>query len=109
MGLSVCTAAWWCPVILVPAGTRCGRQSPTVSIISKGHKLLLWLGQDKEEELHHLQEDPRERNNRISQKPELAAGMKEELQGWLKSARHSYEKGDYPGYIKQGRFIKEAQ
>ena len=32
MGLSVCTAAWWCPVILVPAGTRCGRQSPTVSI-----------------------------------------------------------------------------
>ena len=52
-----------------------------------------------------LQHDPGEQNNLISEQKELAKELRTKLISWLKSARHSYERGDYPGYQRQGRFI----
>ena len=63
-------------------------------------------GDEKPDELYHLHNDPGEQNNLVQQNPKLAASPKKNLEAWLKSARHSYEKGDCPGYDKQGIFIR---
>ena len=66
---------------------------------------MFWIGSDKPDELYHIYDDPAEKHNLIKQKPELAAEHKKKFDNWLASARHSYEKGDYPGYKKQGNFL----
>jgi len=53
-----------------------------------------------------LHNDPGEQNNLARQNQKLAASMEKSLKAWLVSARHSYEKGDYPNYDKQGIFIR---
>ena len=45
----------------------------------------------------------------IAEKPELANALKTKLMTWLTSARNSYEIGDYPGYEKQGHFIRAGR
>jgi hypothetical protein len=60
----------------------------------------------KPDELYHLHNDPGEQNNLARQNQKLAASMEKSLKAWLVSARHSYEKGDYPNYDKQGIFIR---
>ena len=93
----------------IPFASNMQRNSPTASIIDRDHKLLLWFSLNKEDELYALQEDPTESNSLISEKPELAKALRTKLMAWLASARLSFEKGDYPGYEKQGRFIRTAQ
>ena len=96
----------WTRRKFIPFASSMQKRSPTASIIDKNHKLLLWLGTNKEDELYHLHNDPREQNNLNHRKPELAAALKKKLMNWLKSAHHSYKSGDYPGYTQQGTFIK---
>ncbi|MFP6854196.1 MAG: hypothetical protein VB980_00325 [Opitutales bacterium] len=60
----------------------------------------------KPNELYHLHKDSEEQNNLAQENPKLAAFMKESLEAWFASARHSYEKGDYSGYDKQGIFLE---
>ena len=45
-------------------------------------------------------------NNLINMEAEVADSLRQELMAWLDSANNSYENGDYPGYAKQGIFIK---
>jgi len=99
----------WTRGQFIPFASNMQRNSPSASIISRGHKLLFWLGQDKENELYDIEGDPREEENLILVEPELAATLEREFFDWMDSARHSYEKGDYPGYIKQGHFINTGQ
>ena len=97
----------WSPDRFIPfASNLRPMQSPSASIISQGHKLLLWFDKNKPDELYHLQNDPGEQNNLIGERKELANELRTKLTTWLKSARHSYERGDYPGYQRQGRFIQ---
>jgi hypothetical protein len=84
------------------------KKSPTASIIGHGHKLLVWFDRAKEDELYHLSNDPGEDNNILHENPRLAATLRKELLGWLESARHSYEMGDYPKHQQQGRFIETS-
>ena len=93
----------------IPFASQMQKLSPKASIVHKNHKLLLWFDSTKEDELYHIQDDPKEERNLARRKPELASELKRELLGWVKSARHSYEKGDYPGYAKQGHFINTNQ
>ena len=93
----------------IPFASNMQKQSPTASIIDEGHKLLLWFDPDREDELYHVLDDPEEKDNLLHQKPELASALKRRLMNWLASARHSYEEGDYPGYTRQGRFIKTEE
>ncbi len=99
----------WARDRFIPFASNLQKQSPTASIIDEGHRLLLWFDPDRQDELYHLWDDPGEKQNLIHQKPELASALKRKLMGWLVSARHSYEKGDYPGYTRQGRFIKTEE
>jgi arylsulfatase A-like enzyme len=104
--LSLLRGEAWTPDRFIPFASRLrGKQSPFASIISQGHKLLLWFDKDKADELYHLQKDPSEQKNLISEQKTLASELRTKLISWLKSARHSYERGDYAGYQRQGRFI----
>ena len=104
--LSLLCGHAWAPDRFIPFASKLrGKQSPSASIISQGHKLLLWFDEDKADELYHLQKDPGEQKNLISEQKQLAKELRSILIGWLKSARRSYEHGDYPGYQRQGRFI----
>lgn len=97
--------AWALDRFIPFASNLRGKQSPSASIISQGHKLMLWFDKNKPDELYHLQNDPSEQINLISERKELANELRTKLIIWLKSARHSYERGDYRGYKQQGRFI----
>jgi arylsulfatase A-like enzyme len=97
----------WTRTAFIPFASNMTKQSPPVAIVDKGHKLLVWLGTDKPDELYNIQVDAAESNNLAAQKPELTAKLKSELMTWLKSARHSYQTGDYPDYTQQGSFIRE--
>ncbi len=99
----------WTRDRFIPFASNLQMQSPTASIIDEGHKLLLRFDPDRADELYHLWDDPGEKKNLIHQKPDLASTLKRKLMDWLVSARHSYEKGDYPGYKRQGRFIKTEE
>ncbi len=99
----------WTRDRFIPFASNMHKQSPTASIIDEDHKLLLWFSPDRENELYHLWDDPGEKKNLIHQKPELVSTLKRKLMDWLVSAHHSYEKGDYPGYTRQGRFIKTEE
>ncbi|QXD26057.1 sulfatase-like hydrolase/transferase [Opitutia bacterium ISCC 51] len=90
----------------IPFASNMQKKSPTASIISQGHKLLLWFDESKKDELYNLKEDPKEETNLYQKNPILAGELRLELMTWLKSARHSYDHGDYPGYQVQGQFIK---
>jgi arylsulfatase A-like enzyme len=104
--LSLLRGEAWAPDRFIPFASNLRRmQSPSASIISQGHKLLLWFDKNKPDELYHLQHDPSEQKNLIGERRELANELRTKLITWLKSARHSYERGDYPGYQRQGRFI----
>lgn len=93
----------------IPFASNMQKKSPTASIISQGHKLLLWFDQTKSDELYHLKDDPSELHNLHASNPQLSSELRKELLDWLKSARHSFDQGDYPGYESQGRFIKTSQ
>jgi arylsulfatase A-like enzyme len=97
--------AWACDRFIPFASDLRRKESPSASIISQGHKLLLWFDSNKPDELYDLQGDPGEQHNLISERKELADELRTKLITWLRSARYSYEHGDYPGYEKQGRFI----
>ena len=99
----------WTRDKFIPFASNMQRLSPSASIIDQGHKLLLWFDSKKEDELYALQEDRAEQRNLFAEKPELANALKTKLMTWLTSARNSYEIGDYPGYEKQGRFIREER
>ena len=104
--LSLLRGEAWAPDRFIPfASNLRPKQSPSASIISQGHKLLLWFDKNKPDELYHLQNDPSEQKNLISKRKELANELRAKLIIWLKSARHSYERGDYLGHKRQGRFI----
>ena len=104
--LSLLRGEDWTPDRFMPlAPNLLSQQSPSASIISQGYKLLLWFDKNKPDELYHLQNDPSEQKNLISERKELANELRTKLITWLESARHSYERGDYPGYKRQGRFI----
>lgn len=90
---------------LIPFASQLQKLSPKASIVHQNHKLLLWLDPEKGDELYSVQDDPSESENLIRRKPELAAALKQELLTWLRSARHSYEHGDYPNHEEQGHFI----
>jgi arylsulfatase A-like enzyme len=49
----------WAADRFIPFASDMQRQSPSASIISQGHKLLLWFDKNKPDELYHLQDDPR--------------------------------------------------
>jgi arylsulfatase A-like enzyme len=105
--LSLLHGEAWAPDRFIPFASDMQRkQSPSASIISQGHKLLLWFDRNKPDELYHQQDDPGEQHNLISERKELAGELRTKLITWLKSARHSYESGDYPGYKRQGTFIR---
>ena len=67
---------------------------------------MLWFDKAKLNELYHIKNDASEKNNLMNVETEVAASLRGELMAWLDSARKSYEYGDYPGYTKQGNFIK---
>ncbi len=96
----------WQRETFIPFASAVQSKSPTASIVSGGHKLLLWMDDDKPDELYDIQADASESRNLVYDEPAIAARLRTELLGWLESAEDSYEKGDYPGYTKQGRFIK---
>jgi arylsulfatase A-like enzyme len=77
-----------------------------VSLIDGDYKLLV-KRPSGESELYHIHDDPAEETNLIGKRPELADRIRNKMDSWLKSARHSYEKGDYPGYRRQGSFVRE--
>lgn len=89
----------------IPFASQMQKLSPKASIVHKNHKFLQWFDTEKGDELYSVQDDPSESDNLVARKPELAAELKKELSNWLRSARHSYEKGDYPDYEKQSHFI----
>jgi len=95
----------WTRDRFIPFASQMQKLSPKASIVHKNHKLLLWFDSEKGDELYAIHDDPDESDNLIDQKPELATELKQELLTWLRSARHSYERGDYPNYEKQGDFI----
>jgi arylsulfatase A-like enzyme len=99
----------WTRDKFIPFASNMQRLSPSASIIDQGHKLLLWFDSKKKDELYALQEDRAEQRNLFAEKPELANALKTKLMTWLTSARNSYEIGDYPGYEKQGRFIRAGR
>jgi arylsulfatase A-like enzyme len=99
----------WTRDKLIPFASNMQRNSPSASIINEEHKLLLWFDPLKEDELYDLQNDPGETTNLIDQKPELAEKLNQELSDWFNSAHNSYENGDYPGYEKQGVFLREYE
>ena len=90
----------------IPFASRLRKDSPPAAIIHKGYKLLMWLDENREDELYHLQEDPREQTNLVQEKQEIANLLRTTYLDWLNSARHSYQQGDYPNYQPQGRFIE---
>ena len=96
----------WKRTSLVPFASNTQQQSPSVAIIDGDYKLLVWLGSDKPAELYQVSNDPAENRNLAANKPELVTTMRAKLEVWLKSARHSYDKGDYPGHRTQGRFVR---
>ena len=96
----------WSRDKFIPFASNMQKQSPTASVIDQGHKLLLWFDSKKEVELYALQEDRAEERNLIDENPVLAKALQTKLMTWLNSARQSYETGDYPGYKKQGQFIR---
>lgn len=99
----------WSRDKFIPFASNMQKKSPTASIISQGHKLLLWFDEDKGDELYSVMDDPSEVTNLLEAKPELASLLREELMGWLDSAEHSFHQGDYTGYEPQGRFIETSQ
>lgn len=99
----------WSREKLIPFASNMQRLSPPASIIDGDHKLLLWFDPAKEDQLYALDEDPAEERNLIVEKPELANALRTKFMAWLESARHSYETGDYPGYEKQGLFLREVR
>jgi len=103
--LPVFKAGAWKRDRFIPFASGRKKTFPTASVISGEHKLLLWFDRNREDELYHLASDPEEKRNLVGQRPDVAATLKKELMGWLESARHSYAKGDYPGYERQDRFI----
>jgi arylsulfatase A-like enzyme len=104
--LSLLRGEPWTPDRFIPFASDLRRkQSPSASIVSEGHKLLLWFDEDKPDELYHLENDPGEERNLIGEQKELADELRTKLITWLKSARNSYQHGDYSGYQRQGRFI----
>jgi arylsulfatase A-like enzyme len=103
--LSLLRGEDWKREKFIPFASQMQKKSPSASIIQGEYKLLLWPNGEKEDELYHLNNDPGETNNLARLELELAASLKEQLQSWLKSARQSYEEGDYPGYEKQGNFV----
>ena len=90
----------------IPFASNMRKDSPPAAIIHQGYKLLMWLDENREDELYQLQEDPREERDLFAQKPVVASSLRSVYIDWLKSARHSFEHGDYPGYERQGSFIK---
>lgn len=108
--LSLLRGRAWSPDRFIPfASDVLRKQSPSASIIGDGHKLLLWFDKSKPDELYDLNDDPAEQRNLIGEKQELAEKLRSKLISWLQSARHSYERGDYPGYECQGRFISTPE
>jgi arylsulfatase A-like enzyme len=103
--LSLLRGEDWKREKFIPFASQMQKKSPSASIIQGEYKLLLWPNGEKEDELYHLNNDPGETNNLARLELELAASLKEQLQSWLKSARQSYEEGDYPGYEKQGNVV----
>lgn len=95
----------WKRKAFIPFASNLQKLSPTAGILDGDYKFMFWIGSDKPDELYHIYDDPGEKHNLVKQKPELAAEHKKKLDNWLASARHSYEKGDYPGYQKQGDFL----
>ena len=95
----------WERTTFIPMASKLQEQSPSAAIIDGEYKFLSWVGTEKPDELYHLHNDPGETNNLTKQKPEIASALKKKFDAWLASARHSYEKGDYPGYEKQGEFL----
>jgi arylsulfatase A-like enzyme len=83
-------------------------RSPRAALIRGAFKLCTDFSETGEEDaLYHLYRDPAEKDNLITQYPELAASMKQELRAWVESCRKSYNGGDYPEpYEKQGIFLK---
>ena len=104
--LSLLKGESWARDKFIPFASNMRRDSPKAAIIDRGYKLCRWLDGVHEDELFDIHNDPKESQNLIRQKPELAARMKGLLNEWIESARHSYEHGDYPGYVKQGNFLE---
>ena len=90
----------WQRTKFIPFASQMQKRSPKASIIQGDHKLLLWMDGKKPDELYHLHKDSGEQNNLAQENPQLAASLKKNLEAWLKSARHSYEKGDWEYRIK---------
>ena len=103
--LAVLDGKQWKRDKFIPFASQMQKRSPKASIILDGYKFLRWMDENKEDELYHIHDDPAEINNLIGDMPAVAAKLEKELMNWLKSAKHSYEVGDYPGYAKQGSFI----
>jgi arylsulfatase A-like enzyme len=71
--------------------------SPTVSLIDNNFKLLTNLSKDGHEDmLFDLVADPRESRNIMTQHPDVAQKMKEELRKWMDSCKNSHAGADYP-------------
>ena len=104
--LTLIQGADWNRSKFIPFASSMQKKSPSASIISKGYKLLLWFDKTKSDELYQIKNDASEMNNLIHVETEVAASLRQELMAWLDSANNSYENGDYPGYVKQGDFIK---
>jgi len=83
-------------------------RSPRAALIRGSFKLCTDFSETGEEDaLYHLYKDPAEKYNLITEQPELAASMKQELRAWVRSCWKSYNGGDYPEpYEKQGIFLK---
>lgn len=95
----------WTRERFIPFASQLRKDAPKASIVHNNHKLLLWFDPEKRDQLYAVHSDPDESDNLIHKKPELAAELKRELLAWLRSARHSYEHGDYSQHEKQGHFI----
>jgi len=81
--------------------------SPTMAMEENQYKLLTNFSDDGHEDmLFDLRRDPYEKNNIVSEKPEIARDMKVRLRAWLESCRKSYEGADYDGpYTPAGKFL----
>jgi arylsulfatase A-like enzyme len=104
--LALLQGADWSRDKFIPFASSMQKKSPSASIISDDYKLLLWFDKTKRDELYHIKNDASEMNNLINMEAEVADSLRQELMAWLDSANNSYENGDYPGYAKQGIFIK---
>ncbi|MDA8527298.1 sulfatase-like hydrolase/transferase [Opitutaceae bacterium] len=90
----------------IPFASNVKANTPKAAIVHQGYKLCLWLDGQHQDELYDIQKDPGERENLFNQRPELAAELRAAYLEWIESAQHSYEFGDYPGYVKQGSFLE---